>query len=249
MRAAVLYDIHGNLPALDAVLAEIREIGVDFIVIGGDVVPGPMPRETLDRLRRLELPVRAIRGNGERVVLARHAGAEVSEVPPAMREVVEWNAGQLTPDDAALLESWPATREETFGGLGKVLFCHATPRSDVEIFTRRTAEDRLRPVFAGVDAALAVCGHTHMQFDRRVGALRVVNAGSVGMPFAAPAGAYWLMLGPDPQLRRTEYDVTDAAARIRQSSCPQVEAISVRYVLQPPSEEETLARFGAVELA
>ena len=121
-----------------------------------------------------------------------------------------------------------------------MLFCHATPRNDTELFTRATPDDRLAPVFAGVDASLVICGHTHMQFDRMVGSVRVVNAGSVGMPFAPPPGAYWLLLGPGVQLRHTAYDVVKAAARIRETTFPQAEDLAVRYVLQPPSEAESL---------
>jgi diadenosine tetraphosphatase ApaH/serine/threonine PP2A family protein phosphatase len=95
---------------------------------------------------------------------------------------------------------------------------------------------------------LVICGHTHMQFDRTVGSVRVVNAGSVGMPFASPPGAYWLLLGPDVQLRHTAYDLTTAVERIRDAMCPQAEALSIRYVLQPPSEEATLEAFAKVEL-
>ena len=132
-------------------------------------------------------------------------------------------------------------------GLGDVLFCHATPRNDTEIFTRLTPEERLLPVFQDVEASLVVCGHTHMQFDRRVGRLRVVNAGSVGMPFQAP-GAYWLLLGPDIELRRTPYDLEDAARRIRATAYPQAEDFAANNVLTTPSETDTLQAFGRAEL-
>jgi predicted phosphodiesterase len=131
--------------------------------------------------------------------------------------------------------------------LGEVLFCHATPRNDTEMFTRLTPEDRLLPVFAGADADMVVCGHTHMQFDRRIGRTRVVNAGSVGMPFGEP-GAYWLLLGPDVQLRHTPYDLTDAAERIRGTEYPQAQDFAARNVLQPPSAGETLELFTRAEL-
>ena len=86
-----------------------------------------------------------------------------------------------------------------------------------------------------------------MQFDRMVGSVRVVNAGSVGMPFG-DAGAYWLLLGPDLQLRRTAYDLSSAAERIRATSYPQAEEFAVRSVLQPPAEQEMLDLFGKAEL-
>jgi putative phosphoesterase len=247
MRVAALYDIHGNLPALEAVLREIRETGVDRVVVGGDVLPGPMPRETLACLLDLDIPVDFIHGNGDRVVIEQRRGTESTEVPEQFRDVIRWNAQQLRPEDEQVVASWPLTRRLQIRGLGDVLFCHATPRNDREIFTRLTAAERLAPVFEGVDAALVVCGHTHMQFDRTIGAIRVVNAGSVGMPFQEP-GAYWLLLGPDVQLRHTRYDLGDAAARIRDTQYPQAHDFAARSVLQPPSEAATLEAFSRAEL-
>jgi putative phosphoesterase len=250
MRIAALYDIHANLPALEAVLEDVREAAVDLIVVGGDVLPGPMPRESLDRLLALDMPVRFIHGNGDRVVLAEMAGREISEVPASYREVIRWTAQQLRPEHERLLAGWPSTCRVEMDERGAVLFCHATPRNDVECFTRTTSEERLAPVFAGVNASLVVCGHTHMPFDRMVGDVRVVNAGSVGMPFAPPAGAHWLLLGPGPAvtLRHTGYDLDAAAVAIRATDFPQLEQLAVRYVLQPPSEAESLAMFAVAEL-
>src|SRR2546428_7349052 len=184
MRVAALYDIHANLPALEAVLQDIRQADVNQVVVGGDVLPGPMPRETLACLQDLDIRVQFIQGNGDRVVRAQMAGMESSEVPEQFREIVRWNAQQLHPEDERLLASWPQTLRLEIPELGEVLFCHATPRNDTEIFTRLTPEDRLLPVFEGVNVPMVVCGHTHMQFDRTVGRIRVVNAGSVGMPFS-----------------------------------------------------------------
>ena len=248
MRVAALYDIHGNVPALEAVLEEVRRADVDRVVVGGDVVPGPMPREALTCLLDLDIPVEFIHGNGERVVLAQMAGRDISEVPEAYREVIRWTAQQLRPEHQRALSSWPATCRIEIPGLGEVLFCHATPRNDIEIFTRLTPEARLACVFAGVTAPTVICGHTHMQFDRMVGRVRVVNAGSVGMPFAPPPGAYWLLLGPDVQLRRTAYDFNNAVERIRATTYPLAEDLAVPYVLQPPSEAQTLERFAPAEL-
>jgi predicted phosphodiesterase len=248
MRVAVLNDIHGNLDALEAVLSEVRDAAVDRIVVGGDVLPGPMPTETLTRLLNLDVPVQFIHGNGDRVVLAQMRGQEINEVPEAYRDSIRWTAERLDPDHEGVLASWPLTCRLEIPPLGSVLFCHATPRNDREIFTRVTPEDRLAPVFAGVDAPLVVCGHTHMQFDRMAGAVRIVNAGSIGMPFAHPAGAHWLLLGPDVQLRQTSYDVNKAADRIRATGYPQVESVLLRYVLNPPTEAETLQLFAGAEL-
>jgi putative phosphoesterase len=247
MRVAAIYDIHGNLPALEAVLHDIHQADVDLILVGGDVVPGPMPRETLTCLRQLAIPAACIRGNGDREVLALRRGADTSAVPEAFREVMRWNAQQLHPEDERWIASWPETHRVPIGGAGEVLFCHATPRNDTDIFTRLTAEDRLLPIFAGLEVPLVVCGHTHMQFDRTIGRVRVVNAGSVGMPFGGP-GAYWLLLGPDVQLRHTPYDLEKGAARIRATSYPQAEEFADRNVLSPPPEKEILDAFTRVEL-
>ena len=241
MRVAAIYDIHGNLPALEAVLQDIRQAEVDHVVVGGDVLPGPMPRETLACLLDLDIPVQFIQGNGDRVVLAQMAGRDISEVPEQFREVIRWTAQQLFPEHERLLASWPATCRVEIRGLGEVLFCHATPRNDTEIFTRLTPEDRLLPVFEGLNVPVVICGHTHMQFDRTIGSVRVVNAGSVGMPFGEP-GAYWLLLGPDVQLRHTSYDLAKAAERIRDTTYPQAQDFAARNVLQPPSEGERRLR-------
>ncbi|MBW8879105.1 MAG: metallophosphoesterase family protein [Acidobacteria bacterium] len=247
MRVAAIYDIHGNLPALEAVLREIRQAGVDRIVVGGDVLPGPMPRETIARLLDLDIPVQLIQGNGDRAVLEAMAGTETGALPEQAREAVHWVARQLDPGQERLLASWPKTLQVTIPGLGEVLFCHATPRNDTEVFTRLTPEDRLLPVFEGVKASVVVCGHTHMQFDRMIGRIRVVNAGSVGMPFGEP-GADWLLLGPNFQLRHTPYDLHGAAERIRATSYPQAQEFADREVLQPRSEKEMLELFAKAEL-
>ncbi len=258
MRIAAIYDIHGNLPALEAVLRDICQAHVDQVVVGGDVVPGPMPRETLGRLLDLDLPVHFICGNGELAMLSQMAEAQTGSVtywgttsgarpPESIVEVYRWTAAQLQPEFEPVLARWPKTLHVEIDGLGQVLFCHGTPRSETEVFTRLTPEDRLLPIFEGVDARLVVCGHTHMQFDRMVGRIRVVNAGSVGMPFGKP-GAYWLVLGPDVELRHTEYDLVKAAERIRATNYPQAEDFAAHNVLQPPSEKEMLEVFAKAEL-
>ncbi len=247
MRVAALYDIHGNLPALEAVLQDVRRAGVDHVLVGGDVVLGPMPAETLECLENLDIPVQFIQGNCDREVAAQMAGMHTGTVPERFREVMRWVGQQLDPRDGQLLASWPATRHIEIEGVGEVQFCHATPRNDTEIFTRLTPDDRLVPIFGGLGVPMVVCGHTHMQFDRMIGDVRVVNAGSVGMPFGDP-GAYWLLLGPDVHLRHTPYDLARAAERIRATSYPQAEDFAAHNVLHPPSEAETLTSYTQVQL-
>ena len=242
MRLAGLYDIHGNLPALEAVLAEVRSEQPDAIVIGGDVVPGPMPRECLDLLRSCKIPAHFIPGNGERVTLAQRQGVEPTEVPEAFRDVIRWNAEQLTDEDARWIGSWPKALS-----LENVLFCHASPRNDVDVFTRLTPEEKVAPLLASVREHTVVCGHTHMQYDRMIGNIRVVNAGSVGMPFQG-TGAFWFLLSPEVELRRTEYDLEVAAERIRATAYPQAETFAEKNVLHPPTEEQMLAAYANVAL-
>ena len=228
-------------------LEEIKSAGVERIIVGGDVLPGPMPHETIARLLALDVPVQFIHGNGDRVVRAQMNGQEPTEVPEPFRDIIRWTAAQLSREDEQLLASWPLTLRVQVQGLGDVFVCHATPRNDLEIFTRLTPEERLLPVFAGVAAPLVVCGHTHMQFDRKVGATRVVNAGSVGMPFQDP-GAYWLLLGPEVQLRKTTYDLEKAAALVRQTTYPRADEFAARNILQPPTEAATLEACKNAEL-
>jgi predicted phosphodiesterase len=259
MRVAAIYDIHGNLPALDAVIDEIRRIHVDQIVVGGDVVPGPMPRETLLHLLGIDLPVQFIHGNGELSVLAQMAALDGGPVtywgttsgaplPEPVNAVVRWTAQQLRPDYEQVLAKWPKTVQLEIEGLGQTLFCHGTPRSETEIFTRLTAEERLLPLFEGLQDSVVVCGHTHMQFDRMVGKTRVVNAGSVGEPIGE-RGAYWALLGPEGiQLRHTLYDFSEAAKRVRATDYPQAQKFADQTILQPPPEAEMLELYGKAEL-
>lgn len=247
IRVAALYDIHGNLPALEAVVQEVRGARVDRIVIGGDVLPGPMPGETLDQLLALDMPTTFIRGNGDRVVLEKTQGRDSAEVPASFRDVIRWNAEQLTAHQRDVIAEWPLTASVHVPGLGDVLFCHATPRNDTEIFTKVTPDNVLAPIFDAAGAAVVVCGHTHMQFDCTAGHTRIVNAGSVGMPFGEP-GAYWLLLGPEVQLRRTNYDLSRAADRIRTSGYPQAEQFAANSVLQPPGEAQMIEIFSKAQL-
>jgi len=195
LRVAALYDIHGNLPALDAVLAEVD---ADVVVVGGDFVAGPWPQETCERLRSLDGDVRFLRGNADREVVDEDPG----RAPP---ELMEFVRARLSTDALEFLRELPLTVS-----VGRVLFCHATPRNDEEIFTRISPDERWREALDGIDADVVVCGHTHVQFDRRIGDVRLVNAGSIGMPYEAESGAYWALLdGTEVELRRTTYEPGD----------------------------------------
>ncbi len=246
MRVAALYDIHGNLPAFEAVVAEVRNAHVDLVIIGGDVLPGPMPRECLDLALKLGIPTRFIIGNGDRETIAARRGTMSEKIPAMFQEAMRWNGAQLTPDDQRAIEGWPTTTRIRIDGIGEALFCHATPRNDTEIFLTTTADEKLRPIFDPLNVQLVVCGHTHMQFDRMVGTTRIINAGSVGMPFQA-AGAYWVLIGPGVELRRTGYDFESAAVRVQATAYPQATPCAAS-ILAPPSELATLEQFKNAEL-
>ena len=189
MRIATLYDVHGNIRALEAVLQEIPEDAT--IVVGGDVAVGPHPSETLERLRALGDRVLWVRGNADRELTPGEPGL----APAGALEPVR---AELTDEQIAFLYGLPPTVQ-----IDRVLFCHATPRNDVDVFTELTPEDRVAPLFADVDADVVVCGHTHMQFERTIAGKRVINSGSVGMPYEDEPGAYWTL---DLEHRRTEYE-------------------------------------------
>jgi len=227
------------------VLHELRREGIDRLVIGGDVVPGPMSSESIDRVLNLGLPTDFVRGNGELAALAERTGSP-SGVPEPYRDVVRWSGESLTPEQADAIAGWPRTVLLRIPPLGDVLFCHATPRNENEIFTKLTREERLLETFRGLDVAMVVCGHTHMQFDRTIGSTRVVNAGSVGIPFGIP-GAYWVLLGPGVELRHTRYDLSAAAERLRNTAYPGAPDF-VRDLLHPPAEDKMLDLFGAAEV-
>jgi len=243
MRIAAIYDIHGNLPALDAVLQDIEREQPDLIVVGGDVASEPLPRATLEPLMRLGDRARFIRGNADRELVACFDGGAVNpRLPDAAQETTRWAAAQLERLHRDFLARFPEHVIVAVDGLGDILFCHGSPRSDEEILTVATPEGRAREALTGVAQRVVVCGHTHMQFDRYVGAIRVVNAGSVGMPYGEP-GAYWLLLGPGVELRRTRYDLATAAALIRASGCPMADDFATNNVLAPPTAAEAIAVF------
>src|SRR5690348_7522548 len=152
-----------------------------------------MAVESFTCLQNLDWPTEFILGNCELALLAARDGRDPGRMPERAKESMRWCASQISPSDEQVLRALPSTVSLDIQGLGEVLFCHGTPRNENEIFTRLTPESAAKTAFAGVKANLVVCGHTHMQFDRMIGDVRVVNAGSVGMPFGA-SGADWLLL-------------------------------------------------------
>jgi predicted phosphodiesterase len=245
MRVAVLADIHGNLPALEAVLAEVEAAGADRIVLNGDLATGPMPAETLDALTRLGDRAAWVRGNADRELVEARGGHVDPALPEVARRPTEYGAARLDACHYDLLDGLPLSVTLEVTGLGPVRFCHATARTDTEIVLVDSPLDRYRDAFTGWDEATVVLGHTHMPFDRLAGRRRFVNPGSVGMPYGG-TGAYWALLGPDVTLRRTAYDLDAAAQRFRAAApgYPDLEGFIAENLLTTPSDAEALAAFS-----
>jgi predicted phosphodiesterase len=224
VRVAALYDIHGNAPALRAVLADVPGSDAELIVVGGDVVEGPLPVETLELLDALAVPLVWVRGNCD-------------------REPSEWVKERVAADRIAWLAGLPTTATVDVDGLGPVCFCHGSPRSDEDIVTAVSTVARVEPMLDGVAEALVVSGHTHVQFDRVVANRRLVNAGSVGMPYQGePGWAYWTLLGPTVEHRRSAFDADALATALRGSAYPNPEWFEPESPEQAAAEYEQMAQ-------
>ncbi len=243
-KIAAIYDIHGNLPALEAVLQEIEREQPDLILVGGDVASGPLPRQTLERLIILGDHARFVRGNADRDLVnhfdSHSSGSQLSKEGSLHNG---WVASQLDLRHRDFLASFEEQFILTIEGLGTVLFCHGSPRSDEETLTAATPDERLNVILADVSQEIVVCGHTHMQFDRHHGGIRLINAGSVGMPYEGRPGAYWALLGPTIELRRTTYDFQQAAFLVRRSGYLDAEEFASENILNPPTIAEATAIF------
>jgi diadenosine tetraphosphatase ApaH/serine/threonine PP2A family protein phosphatase len=212
MRIAALYDIHGMPWALEAVLAEVD---ADAIVFGGDYLYGPYPRATVAAIRALDAYV--VRGNCE----------DMAE---------EWERNELAPGDLEWLQALPLS--VTVDG---VLYCHATPEDYMPITTADTPDEAVRETFAGHTGTIVI-GHTHHQFDRHLGDLRIVNAGSVGMPYEGEVAAFWTLVEDgEPRPMRTPIDVERAVREIRASGWPRGEEFIAENLLVAASREEAIA--------
>lgn len=243
MRIAAIYDIHGNLPALDATLRAIEQESPDLIVVGGDVAAGPLPRPTIERLMALGPRPHFVRGNADRELVAAFDGQPLDPtLPPVARDQIAWSAGQIDRAHRDFLAGFTAPAVYAVDGLGDAVFCHGSPRDEDEIITALTSDERLAAILVAATQPLVVCGHTHMQFDRRSGNTRVVNAGSVGMPYGK-SGAYWALLGPTVSLRRERYDLDAAAAGIRAGGFPWADDFTEHNLRHPPAAAEVAAIF------
>ena len=235
-RVALLADVHGNAPALAAVLREVEAEGVDLLVHAGDLTWGSLVAETLALSHGYGGRTAFVRGNAERAILEFADGAREDE--PTERE--KWMLEHHDAEAVTFIRSFSESVVVEVEGLGAVRVCHGSPRSDTELVTVATPEDRVREFMAGVEETIVATAHTHVQFDRQVGEIRLLNPGSVGMPYEGRPGAFWALLGPDVELRETAYDVSKTIAAYRLTDDPSREPM-VEMLEQPPTPEELIA--------
>ena len=229
MRVGLVSDVHGNLLALDAVLAELERERLDRLVCLGDICFGPQAHECLARVRELGCPV----------VLGNWDSWSIDGFPPAddpvgimLYEIGAWWARQLTPDDHDFIRTFVPTLEVPLEG-SRMLCFHGSPHSFSDWIFATTPDEDLETMFDGVDAPVLVGGHTHLQLLRRFGHSLIVNPGSIGQPFSQwwprPIRvAHWAEYGiVDSQdghltvdLRRVPYDVDDLLRIFAESKMP-----------------------------
>ncbi|MFD3808996.1 metallophosphoesterase family protein [Streptomyces sp. NPDC058619] len=241
-RVAVLSDIHGVLPALEAVLGEPDVSTADHIVLTGDITAGPQPAQVLDLLTSLGDRVIWISGNADRELLEYRRGQR-DTIPDT---IAPWAAEQLREDHLDLLGSLPRSLSLSVDGLGKVLFCHATPRDDEEVVLVDSRLDRWKEVFDGLDTDIrtVVCGHTHMPFVRLAHGRLVINPGSIGMPYGR-TGAHWALLGPGGELRTTHFDIQASATQLDQdSSYPDIAEWADYFLHARATDTDALTAFA-----
>jgi putative phosphoesterase len=237
---AVVSDVHANTVALEAVLSELVPLEPDLVVFGGDLTWGPEPEETLALVAGLEAPTLFVRGNADRMLL------EDGEEPTARKP---WLLERHSPQALAHLATFVEQATVEVAGLGRVRFCHGSPRSDEELVTPETPEARVRAFTEGVEEHVLVTAHTHLQFDRRVAGMRSVNPGSVGMAYGVePGHACWAILGPDVDLRQTRFSVERAAERYRASGDPAAERM-IGMLESPPTLAEVVENAERLEFS
>jgi diadenosine tetraphosphatase ApaH/serine/threonine PP2A family protein phosphatase len=227
---ACLADVHGNTAALDAVLASEEFAQAGAVAFLGCTTTGPDPRGVLNRCADLKMLVFHLAGNGERRVLELASG-----VRPLEREVDEWLVAAHGDDGLATIGSWPGGLRVAHPPAGGLRLCHGSPRSDIELLTSLTGDDRLVEATTGVDEAVVVHGHTHVQYRRTAAGKVITGAGSVGLPYAAGPGARWALISDEVRLVVTPYDLDRAEGLIAATGYPA--DVYLKTLRQPPSPE------------
>jgi putative phosphoesterase len=227
VRVAALADVHGNAPALEAVLAEVEADRPDLIVFCGDLTWGPLPAETFELVRGLDALY--VRGNAERALLEPQDG-----------ERARWIAARHDRDLVEFARGFADHHVVEVEGLGATRFVHGSPRSDEELVTAETPPDRVRELLAGVPERALVTAHTHVSYSRVVDAVRLLNPGSVGLPYEGRPGAYWALLGPEVEHRCTDYDLDAALQRMAAAGMPGWDEYA-QLLRTPPTPAEVIA--------
>lgn len=246
MQIAAIYDIHGNLPALEAVVNDIKKMNIDRLVVGGDVIAGPMPIPVLQLLQNLKLPTDFVLGNAEAEYLRCVDNKPINGLSTRANDEAKWLSSILPIQSEEFIRTWHNILSIEHPTLGDILFCHATPRSNIEVFTTRTPEQRIKPAFEGISEKIVICGHTHMQFSRKHGSINIVNAGSVGMPFGS-VGADWLVIDQDIEMMHTKYDLKKAADTIKASNYPNAKEFAENNVLNSPAKDQALKMLDYIQ--
>lgn len=239
---AVLSDVHGVLPVLEAVLAEPDVQAADLVVVTGDHASGPQPCAVLDRLLAEGDRLRLVKGNADRELVALRRGENIT-IPD---EITPWAAAQLTRDQVELLAELPHPLIIDVQGFGPVVFCHGSPRQDDELVLVDSPMSRWHAAFSDLppDHRTVVCGHTHMPFTRLVDRRLVVNAGSIGMPYGRAGGSWALLRDGGVSLRHTRIDVDAAVdAVVTGSEYPARQSWAEEYVRAVNSDADAIAAF------
>jgi putative phosphoesterase len=237
---AVIADVHGVLPVLEAVLAQPEVRAADRVVVCGDHAAGPQPTTVLDLLTSLDNVV-LVRGNADRELVSIRRGS------PSPYPESNWAAAQLSDSHVELLDNLPHPVTLEVDGFGPVVFCHGTPRDDDEVVLVDTRLEKWAEVFADLpdEVRTVVCGHTHMPFVRLVDRRTVVNPGSIGMPYGGPGGHWALLRAGEVSLRRVPIDVDAAVASVvANSTYPDRQEWADYYIRSQGSDAEALTAFA-----
>lgn len=245
--ATVISDIHGMSTALEAVLAAEASDPSEVLIVAGDTAAGPQPNQVIDLLLQHTDRLLAISGNGDREIVEFHDDGTSASTNP----LLEQEARQTTDQNVAWLRALPKTVELELAGFGRVHVCHATPQNDMDIALVDSRLSRWDEVFVDLaeNVSTVILGHTHMPFQRLVDRRRVINPGSVGMPFGG-AGAHWVRLRADGVIEThvTPVDVERALASLAAtSSDPAILDWARPYLAGEMSDRAAIEKFGPMD--